>query len=305
ALCCLQSPSQKHLCSAMKFILLLGYFYSNAVLFTFLSADTESEETLRNLAVKRGGSLSVPCFYDHKYKTNRKYWCKGYYWSSCQIVAYTNTRGRTSVTDHPTQNMFTLELNSLQDSDSGSYWCAVEIGGHSVPDDRDYLYVMVSADPAVSVINSRVSGQEGGSVSVQCFYSAGYKNKQRQWCRFKDWSCYTVGRTVTSQNSAVQISDDGKGSVSVKMRGLQKSDAGWYWFSAEDVAVTVHLTVTERPSGKITCIRNTAHTCSYHQATMLYHYHHFVSSLLIFSTDVTTTLSSQDSQKSVNTPGTV
>ncbi|KAL7842220.1 hypothetical protein SRHO_G00239090 [Serrasalmus rhombeus] len=32
------------------------------------------------------------------------------------------------------------------------------------------------------------------------------------------------------------------------MRGLQKSDAGWYWFSAGDVGVTVHLIVTEIPS---------------------------------------------------------
>ncbi|KAI4871318.1 hypothetical protein NFI96_028288, partial [Prochilodus magdalenae] len=213
-----------------------------------LTPDSESVKMIKNFAVKSGGSLSIPCIYDHKYNSNRKYWCKGYYWSSCEIVAYTNTRGRISVTDHPTQNMFTVELNSLQDSDSGYYWCAVEIGDHSVPDDKDFLYLSVSADPAVSVRNSRVSGQEGGSVSVQCLYSAGYKNKQKQWCRFKDWSCYTVGRTATSQNSAVQISDNAKGSVSVEMSGLQKSDAGWYWFSAGDVGVTVHLTVTERPS---------------------------------------------------------
>ncbi|XP_066512685.1 polymeric immunoglobulin receptor-like, partial [Hoplias malabaricus] len=190
------------------------------------------------------------CFYDEQYKSNPKYWCKGKYWSSCGIVARTNTSGRTSVTDYPTQNMFTVELNSLQDSDSGGYWCAVEIKGGS--DDGDYLYLTVSADPAVSVINSRVSGQEGGSVSVQCLYRTDYKNKQKQWCRFRDWRC------LTSQNSAVQISDDGRGAVSVEMSGLKKSDAGWYWFSAEDVGVTVHLTVTERPTSKITSIRNTA-----------------------------------------------
>ncbi|KAI4882188.1 hypothetical protein NFI96_024765 [Prochilodus magdalenae] len=164
------------------------------------------------------------------------------------MMIYTNTTGSTSVIDHPTQNMFTVELNNPQDSDSGYYWFAVEMGDQSVLDNRDFLYLTVSADPAVSAINSSVCGQEGGSVSVQCLYSAGYKNKQKQWCRFKDWSCYTVGRTNTSQNSAVQISDDEKESVSVEMTGLQKSDTGWYWFSAGDVAVTVHLTVTERPA---------------------------------------------------------
>ncbi|XP_066508981.1 polymeric immunoglobulin receptor-like [Hoplias malabaricus] len=192
--------------------------------------------------IQRGGSLTIPCFYDEQYKSNPKYWCKGYYSSSCGIVAYANTRGRTSVTDYPTQNMFTVELNSLQDSESGYYWCAVEIRGSGTPDDRDYLYLTVSADPAVSVINSRVSGQEGDSVSVQCLYRTDSKNKQKQWCRFRDWRC------LTSQNLAVQISDDGRGAVSVEMNGLKKSDAGWYWFSAGEVGVTVHLTVTERPT---------------------------------------------------------
>ncbi|XP_036411665.1 CMRF35-like molecule 3 [Colossoma macropomum] len=242
---------------------------SSLILFVLLLciSDSESLKTLKNLAVRRGGSLSIPCFYDEKYKSNPKYWCEGYHWSTCNIVAYTNTSGRTSVTDHPTQNMFTVELNSLQDSDSGYYWCAVEIGGTETPDDRDYLYLAVSADPAVSVINSRVSGQEGGSVSVQFLYSAEYQTEQRKLCRFTDWRCFLGGRTDASQNSAVLFSDDGKGSVSVEMRGLQKSDAGWYWFSAGDVGVTVHLTVTERPS-----------------------------------TTVTTTLSSQQTQESVSTP---
>ncbi|XP_037387042.1 CMRF35-like molecule 5 isoform X1 [Pygocentrus nattereri] len=225
---------------------------SSLILFVLLLciSDSESKETLKNLTVRRGGSLTIPCFYDEKYKSKHKYWCKGQDWLLCKIVAYTNTSGRTSVTDHPTQNMFTVELKSLQDSDSGYYWCAVEITGGS--DDKDYLYLTVSSDPAVSVMNSRVSGQEGGSVSVQCFYSAEYKKEKRNWCRFKD-KCFLGGRTNTSQNSAVLVIDYGKGSVSVEMRGLQKSDAGWYWFSAGDVGVTVHLTVTERPSKETTC----------------------------------------------------
>uniref|UniRef100_A0A3B4DXP0 Ig-like domain-containing protein n=1 Tax=Pygocentrus nattereri TaxID=42514 RepID=A0A3B4DXP0_PYGNA len=101
--------------------------------------------TLTYPSVKHGGSLTIPCFYDGKYKSNLKYWCRGYYWSTCKTVAYINTSGGTSVTDDPTQNMFTVELKSLQDSDSGYYWCAVEIGGTGTPDDKDYLYLTVSA----------------------------------------------------------------------------------------------------------------------------------------------------------------
>uniref|UniRef100_A0A3B1JPT0 Ig-like domain-containing protein n=1 Tax=Astyanax mexicanus TaxID=7994 RepID=A0A3B1JPT0_ASTMX len=214
------------------------------VKFCFFSAGSESVKTLKRLTVRRGGSLTVPCLYEEEYKSHRKYWCKGGTWSSCTIVAKTNTRNTgISITDHPSQNMFTVDLKKLQDSDSGWYWCALEI------DVSTTHSLLLHSDPAVWVENSRVIGQEGGGVSVQGNYSSGYKNEEKKWCRFKDWSCYTF------QDSTVKISDDeNRGSFRVEMIGLQESDAGWYWISAGGVAVTVHLTVTERPTSKMILI---------------------------------------------------
>ncbi len=104
----------------------------------------------------------------------------------------------------------------------------------------------------VSVVNSSsVSGHEGGDISVQCLYSSGYQNKVKQWCRYKDQSCYTVGRTDTSQNSSVQISDDdGRRSFTVLMTGLRLTDSGWYFCSAGEALNPVHLTVTEAKPDK-------------------------------------------------------
>ncbi|XP_047662036.1 CMRF35-like molecule 3 isoform X8 [Tachysurus fulvidraco] len=217
-------------------VTLLGFF--------LCISEVESMKTLKNVAVKRGGSVTIPCLYDEKYKANSKFWCKGNYWSTCSIVAYANSSGNPSVVDHPEQNFFTVELNSV--SESGTGWCAVEIGDKWQPDDRDYLYLTVSQDPDLSVRESRVRGEEGGSVTVQCLYSAAYQNKQKQWCRFKDGQCKTV-RTETSQNSAVYISDDGRRSFSVKMSRVKKSDAGWYWCSAGDLQVPVHISVSDPP----------------------------------------------------------
>ncbi|XP_060724639.1 transmembrane domain-containing protein TMIGD3-like [Tachysurus vachellii] len=200
--------------------------------------------TLKNVAVKRGGSVTIPCLYDEKYKANSKFWCKGYYLATCSIVAYANSNGNPSVIDHPEQNLFTVELNSV--SESGTSWCAAEIGDKWQPDDRDYWYLRVSQDPDLSVRESRVRGEEGGSVTVHCLYSAEYQNTQKQWCRLKDEQCNTV-RTETSQNSAVYISDDGRRSFSVTMRRLKKSDAGWYWCSAGDLQVPVHISVSDPP----------------------------------------------------------
>ncbi|KAF4117794.1 hypothetical protein G5714_002347 [Onychostoma macrolepis] len=128
--------------------------------------------------------------------------------------------------------------------DSGYYWCAVEIGTHANPDNKKYLYVTVKSAPDVSVVNSSVSGHEGGDISVQCFYSSGYQYKVKQWCRIIDQSCYKMGRTDTSQNSSVQISDDDGGrSFTVLMTGLRLTDSGWYFCSVGDLQVPVQLFV--------------------------------------------------------------
>ncbi|KAK2868305.1 hypothetical protein Q7C36_000176 [Tachysurus vachellii] len=164
-----------------------------------------------------------------------------FHFISCSIQAYANnTKGKVTVTDNPAESFFTVTLGHLQTKDTGWYWCGVEIDRGS--DVREALYITVKSDPDLSVNESRVRGEEGGSVTVQCLYSAENRNKQKQWCRFKDGQCSTV-RTETSQNSSVYISDDGRRSFSVRMSGLKKSDAGWYWCRAGDLQVPVHIAV--------------------------------------------------------------
>ncbi|XP_076838068.1 uncharacterized protein LOC143483166 isoform X1 [Brachyhypopomus gauderio] len=122
-------------------------FMDSIVLFVSLLciSDSECMRTLKHVAVKSGDSVTIPCFYDESYKSNNKYWCHGYYWSSCTIVTYANTNGSTSVIDHPTHNMFTVELNKLNTNHSGWYWCVAGIGDQFKPDDKDHLYLTVSA----------------------------------------------------------------------------------------------------------------------------------------------------------------
>ncbi|MCJ8745183.1 hypothetical protein PDJAM_G00127520 [Pangasius djambal] len=157
-------------------------------------------------------------------------------------------------------------MNNLQTGNTGWYWCAVEIGGPWFPDVNEDLYITVKSDPDLSVMESRVRGEEGGNVTVQCRYSAAYQNTQKQWCRFKDECGNSVGRTATSQNSTVHISDDGRGSFSVQMSGLKKSDAGWYWCSAGDLQVPVHISVHDPPPGVTTTV-TTAVTTTTHNVT--------------------------------------
>ncbi|XDV28188.1 hypothetical protein PO909_031540 [Leuciscus waleckii] len=205
-----------------------------------------------NIAVKSGSSGIIPCVYDKQHKENRKYLCWGRDWGTCSILAYSGETGKFSITDYPDQSIFTVRWDKLEISDSGYYWCAVEIGGYGTVDAGYYLYLTVQSAPGVSVKNSSVSGHEGDNVSVQCFYTSGYKYKLKQWCRYKDKSCYTEKRTDTSQNPSVQISDDGRSSFTVLMTGLRLSDSGWYLCSVGDLQAPVQLTVNEPKPGKIT-----------------------------------------------------
>ncbi|KAK9980217.1 hypothetical protein ABG768_013597 [Culter alburnus] len=192
------------------------------------------------LTIKTGGSVTIPCHYDEKNPLQKKYW----YSEIDQSNIYTNTsQENPSVIDHPDQSLFTVTMRNLQDEDTGDYSCVVETEGLSTI--RYDLHLRVQFAPDVSVVSSSVSGHEGGNVSVQCFYSSIYQNQPKQWCRYKDESCYTVGRTDTSQNSSVQISDDGRSSFTVLMTGLRLSDSGWFYCSAGEAMNPVHLTVIE------------------------------------------------------------
>ncbi|XP_066508115.1 polymeric immunoglobulin receptor-like [Hoplias malabaricus] len=196
-----------------------------------------------------GSSVTIPCPYGNEYDKHRKYWCyhAGGDFNYCDVRAYANTTNdKLVVTESPVQSLFTVTMRDLQDGDTGSYWCGVEINMGA--DLNEAIFVKVISDPDLSVEKSSVTGQEGGSVSVHCLYSSQHQKEKKQWCRSKDESCYTVGRSKTSQNSSVQLSDDGIRSFTVEMSKLKKSDTGWYWCKSKDLQIPVHLSVTEGKS---------------------------------------------------------
>ncbi|XP_059357137.1 polymeric immunoglobulin receptor-like isoform X2 [Carassius carassius] len=200
------------------------------------------------LTIYPGGSVTIPCHYDKKYSQQKKSWFS----EIDKTYTYTNTTQQNlSVIDHPDQSLFTVTMRNLQNKHNGRYYCVVETG-EQPPKNITYEYqLFIQAAPDVSVVSSSVSGHEGGDISVQCLYSSGYQNKVKQWCRYKDQRCYTVGRTDTSQNSSVQISeDDERRSFTVLMTGLRRTDSGWYFCSAGETLYPVHITVTEAEPDK-------------------------------------------------------
>ncbi|XP_066572296.1 polymeric immunoglobulin receptor [Amia ocellicauda] len=201
----------------------------------------DAVSTLRKTSVLRGASVTIPCHYEDKYKSRVKYWCSGYYWTSCESLKRTDSlitqSDKVSISDDPAQGVFTVTMRGLKTGDTGWYWCAVEIGGYGTPDDRASLYLTVTEDAGVPyVVNATVTGQIGGEVSVQCHYGHPYRSRQKQWCRSGDWSsCQTAGSPGTAGHGSVLITDHtAEGLFSVTVSGLRPEDQGWYWCDIGD-----------------------------------------------------------------------
>ncbi|XP_042568247.1 polymeric immunoglobulin receptor-like [Cyprinus carpio] len=215
-------------------------FYISIGFGLILGVECYSGWSNHELTIQTGGSVTTPCHYDEKYTQQKKYKIKFWFSEIDRCNTYTNTTEENlSVIDHHDQNLFTMTIRTLQSTKhDGCYYCAVKIEGNVT----HMVFIPRFKAPDVSVVSNSVSGHEGGDISVQCFYSPRYQDKLKQWCRYE---CYPVGRTNTSQNSSVQISDDGRRSFIVLMTGLRLTDSGWYYCSAGEALRPVQLTVVK------------------------------------------------------------
>ncbi|XP_072567776.1 polymeric immunoglobulin receptor-like [Paramormyrops kingsleyae] len=105
---------------------------------------TQGVSTVNTVSVQRGGSVTIPCFYDNIYQKHEKYWCRGSDWSSCTPIVHTDApyiTGDVSIRDDPDQQVINVTMNNLTSGDSGYYWCGVEISRGSTVGTRVYLSV--------------------------------------------------------------------------------------------------------------------------------------------------------------------
>ncbi|KAM9719698.1 polymeric immunoglobulin receptor [Menidia menidia] len=202
--------------------------------------------------VLEGRSLKIPCHYEPQYASYVKYWCQGRTKEFCTSLARTDdlraidpAGEKVSIFDDPIQQVFTVTMNHLKEEESGWYVCGIEIGGFWYADDTTFTNIKVIH--GMSAVNSRLSGEEGSSVTVECLYSEKYKESEKTWCRTGDWrSCLSTGSEGSYEDSSLAIRDDRSGTFSVTFKKLQMRDTAWYWCSAGQQKIAVHVLVTPR-----------------------------------------------------------
>uniref|UniRef100_A0A8C9TNG3 Immunoglobulin V-set domain-containing protein n=1 Tax=Scleropages formosus TaxID=113540 RepID=A0A8C9TNG3_SCLFO len=96
-----------------------------------------------------------------------KQWCSGLEIFSCTVMASTDSPQvhRVSIIDDPTQGVFTVTMNNVQESDSGTYWCLGKYGGWNELDDPYYITVTGKNSPHTAVHLWR-----GLIISDHCIY---------------------------------------------------------------------------------------------------------------------------------------
>ncbi|XP_035610222.2 polymeric immunoglobulin receptor-like isoform X5 [Oncorhynchus keta] len=212
-------------------------------------SDAQSVSTVRHVSVKQGGSITIPCLYNQRYRNNVKYWCRGYYWLGCSTVVRTDhpkTSGKTSISDDINQRVFTVTMTILSPSDSDYYWCIVE--RKSKADDGVRLQISVTpGTPELYVDQQELTGVVGGSVTVLCYYSS--QGSSGRWCRMGG-SCVAVGHSRALDGTFVKLVQDQSRTTNgyvlmVTMSGLMMENTGWYWCEKGDLQMPVHITVNQ------------------------------------------------------------
>ncbi|XP_037132403.1 CMRF35-like molecule 1 isoform X2 [Syngnathus acus] len=216
--------------------------------------------TQDEVTVLEGNDLIIPCHYEPQHASYVKYWCRGKMREFCSSLARTDnslsdsqSEDSVSIFDDPIQQVFTVEMKNVKEEDSGWYMCGVELGGFWQADARAFTYIKVK--PGMSVVNDRLSEEEGQSVTVQCRYSPKYRGSEKKWCRTGDpSSCLVTGAEGTYEDKSVAIKDDKTGTFTITLKKLQMSDMGWYWCSTGQHQMTVHVEVLNQPSTAATAM---------------------------------------------------
>ncbi|XP_048866396.1 polymeric immunoglobulin receptor-like isoform X2 [Brienomyrus brachyistius] len=202
-----------------------------------VSTEVQSVRTVSWVSAERGGSVTIPCYYNEAYESGVKSWCKGDGWDSCSRTAQsdrTQDGGKVSVSEKRDQRVFYVTMRDLQEGDSGNYWCEVKIGETY---EKAFLPLMVQEANVATrkskvVTFKKLTGEIGGSITIPCFYGQEHRNAVKSWCKgdsVRSCSPETRSDSPPAMNR-VSITDDHQNLVFiVTMRNLQQSDSGYYW----------------------------------------------------------------------------
>ncbi|KAL2090226.1 hypothetical protein ACEWY4_014914 [Coilia grayii] len=105
------------------------------------------------------------------------------------------------------------------------------------------LVLLSLCPPELHAERSVFSGPVGGLVQVRCVYSGRLRSSEKKWCRSGTSVCLTASSTSRLYKYTLHT-DPHTGVLTVTIRDLQASDAGWYWCTGGDAQLPVYVSVS-------------------------------------------------------------
>ncbi|KAA0704929.1 hypothetical protein E1301_Tti000756 [Triplophysa tibetana] len=196
--------------------------------------------TVSQVSVQEGKSIIIPCWYNQMYVHHVKYFSVGQYFLSSKYVSSDGQKKHKtiSLSDNKTLKILTVEMRSVERSQTGTYWCGIKLAG---PDVSEAFHLTVTTGiSGLYVENQMLMGFEGGSVSIYCHHHAPRK-RDEMWCKLGG-HCMK-GTSGSLDGASVEVKHN-SALMTVTMSKLKMENTGWYWCSARKLQMPVHITVS-------------------------------------------------------------
>ncbi|XP_059929266.1 uncharacterized protein LOC132473247 isoform X2 [Gadus macrocephalus] len=214
----------------------------------------------KEVSVKVGATVSIPCLYELSHKNLVKYLCKGMDWSSCSVKIETNSKssspeGLYTISDDPDQGVFTVTIKSQKEG-TQTYWCAVRMGWLKLDKKTDFKLQVSKGKSSLYVDQQEITGFAGDSINIS-FHSK--THGKPGWCKLGHWKEPQDGFIEGSQCS---IDASKQGVFVVTMKDLDMESSGWYIFFDGKLNMPIHLTVAVNSNTTNTPTSTTVSTLS-------------------------------------------
>ncbi|NXS11257.1 PIGR protein, partial [Neodrepanis coruscans] len=181
-------------------------------------------------------STIVKCFYPPTSvnRHDRKYWCRQQ-GGTCVTVASTNGfvassyKGRVSITDHPEEHNFQINISALAPTDAGTYQCGVGVNGRGL----SYRVTLeVNQDSPVPEAAELFYVKLHSTWTVSCEFGSEFANLRRYLCKMEKGECHNIADSQGVNEDftgRVLLSYEKEGaSFGVTMTQMDWEDTGLY-----------------------------------------------------------------------------
>ncbi|XP_008286766.1 uncharacterized protein LOC103362244 [Stegastes partitus] len=218
------------------------------------SVNKNCENTAVTFTAYRGGSVTVNCTYPRAEASSVKLFYRDTTSLISSFQSQHTKRDRFSLTDDRQQGVYTVIISSLNESDAGKYWCAMEgVNDNSTTCLTEILLRILNWEDIKPL---KISEHLLQSVQITCPYPKSHEGNEKFLCKGENpLNCEELIQTTKEDNAnkgRFSIRDNQRlAYFYVYINHLTEADSGTYWCGSgrtmqHDEYTKIHLSVVAK-----------------------------------------------------------